>query len=233
MTFFTISDHIFFGLLVFALPLFAIWFVKPQAVRIPSVTSQKIQIYWANSIILWIGAAAVCLSWYFGGHEMRELGFRPPVIGDFPEWLPYVMFFFLLYLFDTFVSWNESEENPAMDLLPRNGRELVHFSTVVSLSAAICEEVVFRGFIITYLLAFLGPVESAPMYSVLISALVFGIVHAYQGWAALLKIALLSVIFAVIFILSKSLVVLIAIHFLVDFAGGLLSVMKQRMGTSG
>jgi len=227
MSYFTIADHIIFGLLVFALPLFAVWFVKPQAVHIPDISSQKIRIYWANSIILWIGAIAVCIAWYFGGHAMSELGFRLPVVGDYPEWLPVVMFFILIYLFDTFVSWNESEENPAMDLLPKNKTELIHFSSVVSVSAAVCEEIVFRGFLITYLLTFFHGQPGAVVYSIIISSAVFGIVHAYQGWFALLKITLLSVLFAVIFILSNSLFVVVLIHFAVDFTGGLLSWIRK------
>ena len=223
-----IADHVLFALLAFILPLFAVWYVKPQAGSIPSHTPDKIRLYWLNSMVLWFGALIVIIIWWISGRGFGILGFRLPITQPYPEWLPLVMLFVLLYMFDAFVSWNEAEESPAEALLPKNRLELFHFSTVVSLSAGICEEIVFRGFLITYLLSLTEGFPYDTFVAVAGSAFIFGVVHAYQGWGALFKIVLLSVLFALIFVLSESLLLVILLHYLVDFIGGLLAYYREN-----
>lgn len=221
-------DHILFALLAFVLPLFAVWVVKPQTAHIPQTTREKVRIYWANSAVLWVGAIIVIALWLIMGRGFDILGFTLPGKTNFPEWFLLVMFFILLYMFDAFASWNEGEDSPAEALLPKNRKELFHFSTVVSASAAICEEIVFRGFLITYVLSICGEGPKCALIAILGTSIIFGIVHAYQGWSALLKIAFLSVLFATIFYLSESLLIVIVLHFLVDFFGGWISYFKFK-----
>ncbi|MDX1407585.1 MAG: CPBP family intramembrane glutamic endopeptidase [Saprospiraceae bacterium] len=226
---FTLADHIIFGLLVFALPVFAIWRVRPQAARIPQDSRLKIRIYWANSLVLWAGALVIILLWLFLGRNFAELGFRWPLSDGFPEWMLLTAFFILLYMFDTFMAWSDPKEHEGMSILPANWREFTHFGSVVSVSAAVCEEIVFRGFIVTYILTLYADTSYGTALAIVGSGIVFGLVHAYQGWQALTKIVFLAMLFAAIFVLTRSLLVLILLHFAIDFTGGLLSVMKTRI----
>ena len=225
---FTLADHIIFGLLVFVLPLFAIFRVRPQAMHIPQDSRLKIRIYWANSAVLWAGALVIIGLWLITGRPFAELGFRWPLADGFPEWMLITAFFVLLYLFDTFMAWSDPQEHDGMSILPANWREFRHFGSIVSVSAAVCEEVVFRGFIITYLLTLYADTSYAVPLAIIGSGVVFGVVHAYQGLQALTKIIFLAMLFAAIFILTRSLLVLIVLHFSIDFLGGLLSVLKHR-----
>lgn len=224
----TLADHIVFGLLAFVLPLFALFRVRPAVVHIPSDTRLKIKLYWANSMALWVGGLIIIGLWLFTGRSFATVGFQAPIHENFPEWMLITACFALLYLFDAMTSWAEPEWHPSAGLLPVNWREFRHFGTVVSLSAGICEEIVFRGFIIFYLLALFEGGAYAVEAAIIGSAVLFGVVHAYQGGFALLKIVLLAALFAWIYVLTRSLYLLIFLHFAIDFVGGLLSVLKTR-----
>lgn len=228
MTHLTIADHIVFALLAFVLPLVAVFRVSPQVSEIPQDSDVKIRLYWANSTMLWLGAFIILLVWYFGGHNVIALGFRPPSRYWFPEWMILTALFGLLYMFDTFVSWNEHTDSKATALLPANLREFLHFGSVVSISAGLCEEIIFRGFLINYLIVILSWTAAPALLAIGISAIIFGVVHAYQGWVAMIKIALLTVLFGGIFVISQSLVVVVILHFAVDFIGGLLGFLMHR-----
>jgi len=223
-----IADHILFALLAFVLPLVVIWRGRSGELRIPQDSGLKIRIYWMNSLILWLGALTVIALWLISGRTLESLGVIWPVRGSFPHWMLIVATFGLLYLIDAIISWNISEPHPAAGILPTNWKEFRHFGTIVSLSAAICEEVIFRGFFITYLLIFLDGAPYAAWIAIGGSSLAFGVAHMYQGGAALLKITMLSVLFAVLFVMTGSLVVVVVLHFAVDFISGLLAMIKYK-----
>lgn len=228
MTPLTLADHILFAFFAFALPLLMIWRQQPSQIVIPQDTSFKIKIYWTNSLVLWVGALLVIVVWLISERHLTSLGFRMPEAEAFPHWMLIIAGFLLFYFMDAAFSWTTDDDHPAAAILPANWKEFMHFGSVVSVSAGVCEEIVFRGFIITYALTVLEGQPYAQSITIVGSALVFGIVHAYQGWAALLKITLLSMLFAWLFILTKSLLLLIALHFMVDFCSGLISVLRKK-----
>ena len=228
MTFYpSLADHIIFALLAFVLPVFAVWFVKPQAGSIPQETALKVRLYIANSAVLWLGALVIIVLWLITGRDFELMGVRWPDISSKAEWAILAMFFLLVYMFDSFVAWFEDDEDDNLTLLPANTREFSYFAGVVSVSAAVCEEIVFRGFLVTYILSITADTGWANLLAIVGSSVVFGIVHAYQGWLALAKITVLSALFAAIFIVSKSLLLVIALHFLVDFLGGYMALSKS------
>lgn len=217
----TLADHILFGILAFVLPLFAVLRVRSQVPHIPRDSDIKIRLYWLNSGLLWVGAVVVVLVWWLGGRSWMEMGWSWPSGAYFPEWMILCAWFALLYLIDAMFSWNSLEEHPSAMLLPQNKRELLHFSTVVSFSAAFCEEIVFRGFMVTYLLTIVEN-EWSSVIAIFGSAFVFSLLHAYQGWIATVKIFILTVLFGWIFVLTESLLPVIILHYLVDLVGGVL-----------
>ena len=223
-----LGDHILFALIAYLLPLAVIWRRPSTRIEIPQDTGFKIRIYWTNSLILWLGALVIIVLWLIQGRNFVAMGLQLPAGHSFPHWMLLCAGFILLYYIDALLSWNSDEHHPAAGILPANWREFGHFGTIVSLSAAVCEEVIFRGFLITYILTLLEGSPNATAIAVVGSSFVFGIAHEYQGGTALIKITLLSILFAVLFILTKSLLVVIALHFFIDFCSGFIAVMKTR-----
>ncbi|GAB3003070.1 CPBP family intramembrane glutamic endopeptidase [Psychrosphaera aestuarii] len=104
--------------------------------------------------------------------------------------------------------------------LPTNPSEYRWFIFGVSISAGICEEILFRG----YLMHALG--DYLPTYgAVIISSILFGLPHIYQGPVHVIRTALLGLIMALIYLATESLLVPILLHIVVDMYGGALAYM--------
>jgi uncharacterized protein len=84
-------------------------------------------------------------------------------------------------------------------LLPRTPGEKAAF-VGVSVTAGVCEELVFRGFLIVALLTTTGSLTTA----VVISSVVFGVLHSYQGWIGIARTASLGLLLAVPFAVTGS-----------------------------
>jgi len=103
-----------------------------------------------------------------------------------------------------------------LHLLPRTGREKRLFAGL-SLSAGVGEELAFRGYAMAALqLLFLPPWTAAVATSA-----AFGMMHAYQGMAGILRTALVGVVLAGSVLQTGSLLPAMAAHALVDLGAGL------------
>lgn len=109
-------------------------------------------------------------------------------------------------------------------LIPRNASELNRFN-VLSITAGIVEETLWRGYLIWYL-SLTVPLWTAAA----VSAVGFGVAHAYQGRANLPRIMLVGCLFAALFVLSGSLWLPMILHAAVDLLQGRLGyeVLRRR-----
>jgi len=97
-------------------------------------------------------------------------------------------------------------------LLPVTARERLLW-VAVSVSAGICEEIVFRGWLLRVLH---DPAGLAGTALILAAAAGFGLAHAYQGVAGVVTATLGGVMFCVLFAVTGSLVIPILLHIAVD-----------------
>lgn len=96
-------------------------------------------------------------------------------------------------------------------LLPRTRAEL-KYGVGLGLSAGIFEELLFRLGLPALLFGILG---LGPL-SFVIAALIFGMLHLYQGPLGILLSALLGLVFAALYVLTGSIAAPIVLHVLVD-----------------
>jgi membrane protease YdiL (CAAX protease family) len=102
---------------------------------------------------------------------------------------------------------------------------------VVSATAGFCEEIAFRGYLMTRL-RILGKTKTWVMPVVVsslafgichayqgwpVSSLAFGICHAYQGWPGLILLTVYGFMFALLYLRTRSLWPCIIAHFFQDF----------------
>jgi membrane protease YdiL (CAAX protease family) len=87
---------------------------------------------------------------------------------------------------------------------------------VVSFTAGFCEEVAFRGYLMTRLRILLKC--KTWLVPTVVSALTFGICHAYQGWPGLIVISTYGILFSLLYIRTGSLWPCIIAHFFQDFS---------------
>ena len=101
-------------------------------------------------------------------------------------------------------------------ILPQSKPELLLF-VALAVTAGICEEFLYRGFAMA---AFTQ--ACLPMWSVVVlSSLLFGAAHLYQGRAGLFGTTLLGLLFGATRIVFGSLVPVVAWHISVDIVAGI------------
>jgi membrane protease YdiL (CAAX protease family) len=101
-------------------------------------------------------------------------------------------------------------------LLPATRWELAVF-TGVAVTAGICEELLYRGWLVNFLAVAVGSIWGG----VVAGAAVFGLAHAYQGSRGMLLAGVLGLVFGCLFVSLGSLVPGQVLHAAVDVAGGI------------
>ena len=107
-------------------------------------------------------------------------------------------------------------------LLPQSLLEILVWIGV-SITAGICEEMAFRGYLQRQFHALGGVV-----FAVLGQGVVFGLAHAYQGWKNTVVISVLGILFGALAAWRKNLRANIVVHAWADIWGGWLGAMVWK-----
>jgi membrane protease YdiL (CAAX protease family) len=220
----TLFDHALVALFGIALPVHTALRGRRTMRQIEFDTATKIATYYGNSLVLWLAAGLVLLVWWSAGRSFADFGFGSPAnaLGGA---------FLLWYAIDacsqvcTEPRRRETQRRWKRDtpFMPENGREMAHFC-LIALSAGVGEEIVFRGYLISYLRHFTGQTWPGLAVAITAPAVIFGLAHLYQGRVKSLKITAVAIAFGAIYILTGSLWIPIALHVLIDLLGGVLGL---------
>lgn len=101
-------------------------------------------------------------------------------------------------------------------LLPVNGRQRALF-VAVALTAGLCEEFLYRG----WLLSLIGDALRSVWAGLILSSILFGVAHAYQGRNGMVSSSVLGIVFGLVFIASGSLLPGQVLHTVIDLNNGL------------
>jgi membrane protease YdiL (CAAX protease family) len=108
----------------------------------------------------------------------------------------------------------------ARKLMPQNSVESLAF-VAVACTAGVCEEFIYRGFLLTALARAAGDVPGAMIFGVVLSTLLFAMAHLYQGARGVLSTFMLGLWFCALRFMTGSLVPGAAVHFGIDLVFGL------------
>ncbi len=207
-------DSVFVSLLVVLLPVLAV----VQLRAFPELELQRKPAYLNSMLtIALLGGAAVGLGYRRFGWE--GMGLAPIPWTDLALWSAglvtlgsVVMFAFLRLRLA--LGWSET---PFLDLmLPKTVEERQLF-VGVSLTAGFGEELVYRG----YLLPLSWQLLPGVWFPTLLGALLFGAVHAYQGWFGVVRTVILAMMLSLSMIFAGTLWPAIVAHTAIDLLGGL------------
>ena len=221
-------DHALFFLTAVVIPFISVMARPlPDSINEESADYQvlppKKHLYYQNGLVLIIGALLVLTAWNAANRKWSAIGF---------DWIQMnavvvvsamiLCAFYLVDLFHSFYHKGATQEKlkDLQQILPLNWKEYRHY-IFLALAAGICEEIVFRGFLINYLNTLLVDLDYSNMYAIAIPAVTFGFSHWYQGKSAVLKIMFISLLFGVIFVWSGSLYLIMVIHVAIDLLSGL------------
>ncbi|MGI9519664.1 MAG: CPBP family intramembrane glutamic endopeptidase [Pirellulaceae bacterium] len=237
-------DHLY----VLVIAVVFLWVIlksQPKVKHETFTTKEKIGMYWSNSLFLYLVAAIAVLIWWWPGRSLADIGFQMPG-ENVLLYLGLTLAFGAWYVYDVMsklVSPRKRQEaveqwRRQTPFMPENRSEVSH-SMQLAVSAGVSEEIVFRGFLITYFvvlltgslpLAMAEPLSSWQVWlAIVIPAIMFGLCHMYLGWAGVFKVMFLSLMFGAIFVASGSLLLVILAHIFVDAFALLISpwVMAQ------
>ena len=233
----TFIDHIFVILLLLVVPLYQHFFSTPKMRREFAEESPRLRekFYWTTVAVQWGITIPLLLLWWLARRGFDQLGFVPP-----GGWLFWISILIVIVTIAAFWKVQQAQsgtpEGHAKTMkafrerapfMPRDSREMKHF-TAISVTAGICEEIFYRGYLIWYATQFTGTGTGGLVMAVVLTALVFGMGHLYQGVSGAIQIFAAGLFFGGIYLLSGSLWVPMAAHALVDVVAGYYTVGLHR-----
>ncbi|MGD0800793.1 MAG: type II CAAX endopeptidase family protein [Terracidiphilus sp.] len=173
----------------------------------------------------WLIVAFICLGQRWGGASLRTLagscalGWRA-ILRDLGLAIAYLVAAnIVLGVLGSLLArlGHPSQGEALQNLLPRTGLEIVVF-LLLALTAGICEETIFRGYLQRQFKAW----SRNGAVGIVAQGVVFGVCHAYQGSTMIIIISVYGVLFGLLAAWRKSLRPGMIAHFLQDGVGGLL-----------
>ncbi|HEX6227302.1 MAG TPA: CPBP family intramembrane glutamic endopeptidase [Chryseolinea sp.] len=222
------ADHIVAFIFCVLLPLQAIrQTTKPYGIAIYD-SQQKRTFYFSTCISLFIMAAIILSVWLLFKRPLAEIGLTAAVDIQSAKWT--VIAFVILYSIDFTYSLTPKNIAAAIPewekrtpFMPTKTKELPAY-LVLCLCAGVFEEIIYRGYLITYFRYLLDVFKYQETLSVVLSALVCSISHFYHSKKDITKAFILSILFGIIVVQSGSLLIVMFMHFLNNLIGGLLTI---------
>ncbi len=209
-----IVDSVLLALILVALPTLTL----VQLPAIHGLAIERLPAYWGSIGTLWLLGTAC---WFVGTRDggaaaLGAVGMAPGPMLAWGLGLA-VAGLATVLVFRQVAGWLRVEETPILrELLPRTGQERVVFA-LLSVAAGTGEEIAFRGYAIPLLVPLLGVPGG-----VVLTSVVFGVLHAYQGGLGMVRTGVMGAVLAWGFLASGSLWPPVIAHTLIDLAGGIL-----------
>ena len=187
------------------------------------VPNARLNAYQRATTVQWMLAGATIALWWHDGRPWRALGLAPAM-----DWRLYLGVLIALVTIGLVVRQNRAVHGltrerleqfaPRIEsvemILPHGATEFRWFM-LLSVTAGICEELLYRGFLTWVVAAYAGLAVAIAVVSV-----AFGVAHAYQGPKGIVKTGVVALVMSGIVVASGWLVPAMAVHALIDISGG-------------
>jgi len=217
-------DHLIIAFLLLILPVYdAVDYRKYVAGVRAGGTLKTVGLFQETIVRDCLALTVFLVFWYAVDRPIAELGFTIP--GGVGFWVSLLVVLVALvaifYSSKSLDNATEKELDQARDklgslqfFLPRKSAHLKYFYAL-SFIAGVSEEIIYRGFVIWYLSAFV------PIWAALIgSAVIFGLAHSYQGVSGFFRTGCAGLLMAALYILSGSIWLPIIAHIFGDALQG-------------
>lgn len=217
-------DHVLFVVLVFVAPLVDYFWTYPRLVRASAagVPGARPRAYRAGILTQWGLTACLFALWAERGRPWAALGLAlgsPLRLGIGLAVAAAVIGLLVIQRRAIFARPELLEVvlrqvGSARPLLPHTAGEQRGFR-LLSITAGICEEVLFRGFVLWYVCVWTGPA-----LAVAISSVLFGAAHLYLDGRSALRAGIVGAVMAVLVLASGSLWPAMILHAAIDLNSG-------------
>jgi membrane protease YdiL (CAAX protease family) len=230
----SIPDLLFVAIVAVGWPLYEQYVDWPRFLRWlrDDPASARVREYRVTVVRQWALAAVGAVLWTRAGRSWAALGLVAP--RGWRLWVSLIIVLALAALNTTqAVQVARSEKARTYvrraavhveSILPHTRTEFRWF-LAVSVTAGVCEEFLFRGYVITALAPVLTWWGAAAL-----QVPFFGWLHAYQGRTGIVRTAMVGAVMAIIVGMTHSLVPAMVLHALVDIGSGVVSWVALREG---
>lgn len=224
----TLVQHLLFLFLLAIVPVWDFWDTQ-RLKRNPS-SAGKLRYY--KTLCAWLWIASVVAVLVVGARSLLAIEPGPQEI---PWLLQHVWAFYLVEIVIALfvalillplatVFWKKVKKQPRKYSSAEAFKALAYFFPAtwterrwwvfLCITAGVCEETLYRGFLLHYLHAF--PWTLNLTLALLISSVIFGLAHLYGGIGGVIGSAIAGVIFGLLFILTGSLLLPMILHATLD-----------------
>lgn len=226
-----IPDLLFLAAFLVALPVLA-YRSFPFAMRaiVDGEPDARVREYRQAVLLQWGLCAAGIVVWIAGGRSLADLGLASP--GGAGFWIALGIAGLAAAPLQAQLAAARRDEATRRELRTQLGGNLVFLPrapeeagwyAAVSVTAGVCEEILYRGWLIGWLAPRIG-IPGALAASVV----VFGLAHTYAGRTVALRAGATGIALGALYLLSGSLWVPVVLHAFIDLNAGQLSVTAFR-----
>lgn len=199
-------------LLVVGVPLLSWRSARPEQVQgVP-----KTALYFSAVVSQWVLAAIGLVVVIVAGPAWSTIGLTPVDASGFFRWTLAVVLVSVaglgLVLLLEQRGWWPRESDMVQLLMPENAREKLWAVLGLAPTAGLCEEFLYRGFLLAEATAWLH----SAAWGIVVSSVAFGCAHAYQGLNGMVRAGLLGALLAWPVVQLGSLYPSMTAHFLID-----------------
>jgi uncharacterized protein len=214
--------HIVVLALIFVMPAWDYF----EAQRLKTSPDPQRRVKWYVKLIVVGVALALVVIWQNGLREVTTINARAP-------WLPasapirtaivgLITALILMQVVVMFQIRNKPEARAKIAkgleslsfMLPVTRDERVWFLLVSVVVGGVCEEIIYRGFLIHYLMG--APAGLNVTLAIVVASLIFGIAHIYQGVGGAIGSTILGIVFSVLFVMTGNILLPVVLHALID-----------------
>jgi membrane protease YdiL (CAAX protease family) len=219
-----LAQHALTLFLIVGLPLWDLYEIP--RLKASTDPAKKLRYYRKICLVLWLLAGLACL--LVGIGPVLRIGYAPAELTWMAEgsrarhvWLGVFVGATAAIVVPAVIAiWSENLRVKAakaaqrLSFLLPSSRDERRWWIGVCVTAGVCEEIVYRGFLLHYFHA--SPLHLSLTWALVVSSIVFGIAHLYQGVSGAVGTAVVGSVLGAIFLMTGSLMVPMGMHAVLD-----------------
>ena len=234
-------DHLITIVLVAGLPLYSARSLPGAKARIESgEPGARRRLHWENCRMQWVLTAVVLGGWWYAAHPWAQLGLSIQLTWQFWVVLAIAVAYSAAMAAQCVAALRTPESRhkgraafgEAAFIMPHSRGEMRSYM-VLAVTAGVCEELLYRAFLIWYVTQFTGTTALGLAAAVTISSIAFGAGHLYQGPVGAGKTAGFAAVAGTLYVISGSVWIVMALHVFVDVTLGVLTVALFQDDSAG
>ena len=189
------------------------------------------RVYYETIALLWLPVVCLVIYLYFTATPINSVGVTWSYQWKALTGLSLLVLLIAYFIYDLTVLVNDETKQIKLAeqmtslawFMPKTKPDLFIFTLGLSVSAGICEELIFRGYILNTLSEHVGIT-----FSVIVSSALFGLCHFYQGAFNVIRTFIMGIVFCLIYLSCETIIIPIILHIVLDVYGGISSYIVRN-----